>query len=121
MLYLLIVLIGGVLSYFAPWWIIAPVCFILCWWLARKPAHAFWVSAFAAVTLWLGYAVYLQVVTGSGLADNVAAIFTGSMPVLTDMPGIVIVMLVVTLVIAPVAGFSGLAGVQMKRLIHPPR
>lgn len=121
MLYLLILVTGGLLSYVAPWWVIAPVCFALCWALPRKPGHAFWISALAGMTLWLGYSVYLHLARGSDLADKVAAIFTGGMPVLSDMPGIVLVLLIAALVVVPVAGFSGLAGVQMRRFIHPPR
>lgn len=121
MLYLLILLIGGFLSYFGPWWIIAPVCFMLCWWLAQKPVQAFWISALAGMTLWLGYSVYLHLVTGSSLADKVAGVFTTGVPLLAGIPGIVIVLLVAALVITPIAGFSGLAGMQIKRIIRPPR
>ena len=121
MLYLLILLIGGLLSFFGPWWIISPVCFVLCWWLPRKPARAFWIAALAGVTLWLGYIVYLQLMTGSELTDKVAGIFTGSIPVLAALPGIALVLLIATVVVAPVAGFSGLAGVRMRQLIRPPR
>lgn len=118
MLYLLILLIGGFLSYFGPWWVIAPVCFVLCCWRSRNPTRAFWVSALAGVTLWLGYSVYLHFVAGPDLAAQVAGIFTAGVPALASIPGIALVLLIAAVVVALVAGFSGLAGAQMKRLIR---
>jgi len=114
MLYLLILVAGGVLSWLGPWWTIAPVCFVLCWWKARSAGNAFWVSALAGITLWVGYGTYLHLAADVDLAGRVAGIFTGGAPALSWLPGIVLVSLISGLVVGLVSGFSGLAGVKMR-------
>ncbi len=118
MLYLLILIVGGVASYFGPWWVIAPVCFVLCWLKSRQASHAFWISALAGLTLWLGYATYLHVRSGIDLVDKVAGIFTAGIPALSNVPGIVIVFIIMALVAFLISGFSGLAGVKIRQFMR---
>jgi len=121
MLYILILLFGGVCSYFGPWWTIAPVCFVICFLLPqKKPASAFWTSAFAGVTLWAGYSVYLHLGAEAELTTKVAGIFTAGLPALADMPAIALVLIIAACVTGPVSGFSGLAGIKLRQLIRPP-
>ncbi|MFC3197345.1 hypothetical protein ACFOET_06950 [Parapedobacter deserti] len=121
MLYLLIILFGGLLSYFGPWWAMAPVCFVLCWWRSEMARQAFWVSALAGVTLWLGYSVYLHAVSGVDLVHRVSGIFTAGVPALANLPGVVPVFSIVALLAALISGFSGLAGLRIKQFIRRPR
>ncbi|PPL02119.1 hypothetical protein [Parapedobacter indicus] len=118
MLYILILLLGGAFSYFGPWWTIAPVSFVICFCLPQKPSAAFWTSAFAGVTLWVGYSVYLHIGADTDLTARVAGIFTAGVPALADMPAIALVVILATLVVAPVSGFAGLAGVKIRQLIR---
>ena len=120
MLYLLILLVGAIASYVGPWWVIAPVCFVLCWLLSHKASHAFWVSALAGITLWLGYASYLHGVAEVDLVDKVAGIFTAGIPVLSHVPGVAVVFVIMALVVALVSGFSGLAGLKVKQFTRQP-
>lgn len=120
MLYLLIVVIGGVLSLFGPWWIIGPVCFVLCWMFPRRGSQAFWLSALAGMTVWLGYSVYLHSLSGGRLTDGVTGIFTAGIPALSGVPGLLVVLPVAALVVGPVSGFSGLAGLKLRQLIRRP-
>ncbi|WP_257668253.1 hypothetical protein [Parapedobacter tibetensis] len=120
MLYLLIVLIGGLLSYFGPWWVIAPVCFAGCWWRSPTASYAFWVSALAGLTLWLGYSTYLHVLSEVDLVSKVAGVFTGGAPALANVPGTILVFVIAALVVGLVSGFSGLAGMKVGRFIHRP-
>lgn len=121
MLYVLILLFGGVCSYFGPWWTIAPVCFISCFLLPQKAVSTFWTSAFAGVTLWVGYSLYLHLSAKIGLTTKVAGIFTSALPALADMPAIALVLIIVVCVVGPISGFSGLAGLKLRQLIHPSR
>ncbi|MFB2118592.1 hypothetical protein [Parapedobacter sp. 2B3] len=121
MLFLFILVAGAVLSYVGPWWVIAPVCFAGCWWLPRHAASAFWQSAGAGALLWVGYSVYLHLATGSGLAAQVAGIFTGGAPFAAGTGGMVLMLVVSALVVALVSGFSGLAGLRMRQLARPGR
>src|SRR5690606_29518215 len=121
MLFLFILVVGALLSYFGPWWIIAPVCFAGCWWLSRRPSRAFWQSAGAGALLWVGYSVYLHVATGSSLVAQVAGIFTAGAPFAAGTAGVVLMLAVSALVVALVSGFSGLAGLRMRQLVRPGR
>jgi|SRR5690606_22901970 len=116
MLYLSILVLGAVCSYFGPWWAIAPVCFVVCFFLPQKPGVAFWTSAFAGVTLWVGYSVYLHIGAEADLTARVAGIFTAGVSTLADMPAIALVVIITTLVVVPISGFAGLAGVKIRQL-----
>lgn len=121
MLFLFILVAGALLSYFGPWWIIAPVCFAGCWWLSRRPARAFWQSAGAGALLWVGYGVFLHATSESDLAAQVAGIFTAGASFAAGTAGVVLMLVVSALVVVLVSGFSGLAGLRIKQLIRPER
>jgi hypothetical protein len=114
MLYILIIIIGGIASFFGPWWVVAPVCFALCWWKAKTAKSAFGVSALAAVTLWVGYSLYLNTVSEVNMSDKIAGIFTGGAASLESIPKIGIIITIVTLVSGLSGGFAGMAGVQVR-------
>jgi len=116
MLVLFILIVGALLSFVGPWWAMAPVCFTACWWLSRRASRAFWQSAAAGALLWVGYGTYLQVSTGSGLAMQVAGIFTGGAPFAAGTAGVVLMLFASAVVAALVGGFSGLAGFRAKQL-----
>lgn len=118
MLYILILLFGGVCSYFGPWWAIAPVSFVICFFLSQKPAAAFWTSAFAGVTLWVGYSVYLHMGSTADLTTRVAGIFTAGFSDLADMPAIIPVLILAASIAGLISGFSGLAGAKFRQLIQ---
>jgi len=121
MLLLFILIVGAFLSYVAPWWIIAPVCFIGCWWLSRRPSRAFWQSAGAGALLWVGYGIYLHVSTGAGLAAQMAGIFFGGASFATGSAGVALMLAVSAFVAALVSGFSGLAGLRAKQFFRSAR
>ncbi len=118
---LLILLFGGVCSYFGPWWAIAPVCFVVWFFLPEDSVSAFWKSAFIGIILWAAYSVYLILGDGTYLATKVAGIFTAGVPILADIPAIALVLIIAACVVGPISGFSGLAGVKLRHLIRPPR
>lgn len=118
MLFLFILVVGALLSYVGPWWIIAPVCFGGCLWLSQRPAKAFWVSAGAGASLWVAYSAYLHFTAGSDLTGQVAGIFIGGASALVGMPGLMLMLAVAALVVSLVSGFSGLAGLHMRQFIQ---
>ncbi len=121
MLYILILLVGALFSFFGPWWIMAPVAFVLCFFVSRKMASAFWASALAGITLWLGYSIYLHLSSSADLAAKVMGVFTANLPALANVPGMVGVLVIGALIVGPVSGFSGLAGAEVRQLIRPHR
>ena len=117
MLILFILVAGALLSFVAPWWVVAPVCFVGGWWLAQRPWQSFWQSAMAGALLWVGYGVYLQLAAGTALSSQVAGVFTGNAPFATGTGGAVLLMALSALAVAVVSGFSGLAGLRFRQLL----
>lgn len=115
MLYLLILVIGGIASYFGPWWIIAPVALALCWWKAKTPKEGYLISAAATVSLWIGYAIFLNATADVNLIDKIAEMFTGGVGFLSKIPKIGLVFGIMTIIATAIGGFAGLSGVQMRR------
>lgn len=117
MLYILILVISGILSYFLPWWIVAPVCLSLCFWKAKNAKEAFGLSSAAIVSLWIGYATYLNVVAEVDLVSKIGNLFAGESAILQKVPKLGLVFTIMTLIATSIGGFSGLAGFQLKRLL----
>ena len=118
MLYVLILLLGGVGSLWGPWWMIAPVCFFCCFLLPRKPGVAFWTSTAAGVTLWVGYAGYLQLNAETALTEKVMGIFTAGISGLADIPAFLLMLVIVACISGLLSGFSGLAGIRLRQLLR---
>lgn len=114
LLYILILVVGAIASYFGPWWAIAPVCSALCWWKGQSGPSAFWISALGGITLWLPYALYLNDRANADLADRVAGIFVPGAGASEGMPGIVLMAVVAALIVGLVSGFSGLGGIRLR-------
>ncbi|WP_257656768.1 hypothetical protein [Parapedobacter lycopersici] len=119
-LYLLILVIGAVASYIGPWWAIAPVCFILCWWKGKTAVAAYWISATGGVSIWLVYALYLHAVAEVDLSNRVAGIFLAGLGA-DGIPGIIPLTFLAVLIIGLVSGFSGLAGIRARSFINRPQ
>jgi hypothetical protein len=114
MLYILIVILGAILSYFLPWWVVAPLIFGLCWWKGEKAGQAAAISALAMVSLWVGYAVFLNLSADINLADKVGAIFGGETGPLSKMPKTALIFTVLTLIASAIGGMAGSAGVMAR-------
>lgn len=117
MLYLLIIIFGGILSYFLPWWIVAPVCLGFCFWKAESAKQAFGISSAAIVSLWIGYATYLNLVAEVDLVSKIGNLFAGESAVLQKIPKLALVFTIMTMIASAIGGFSGLAGFQLKRML----
>lgn len=118
MVFFLILALGGLASYFGPWWSVAPICFFLNFALTRRSRNAFWTSAVAVALLWLGYAVYLDVLASTDFNERIAGVFTAGSPTLSGMPGSVITYFIMILIAVLVGGFSGMAGVQVRKFFR---
>lgn len=105
MLSLLILLASLLLQLFFPWWIIAPIAFVLSALKARSAGQAFG-QAFAAIfLLWGLVALYRTVPNENLLASRVGEMF------MLQFSGNWIVLLILTAVIGGlVSGCAGLAG-----------
>jgi uncharacterized membrane protein len=114
MLYILIVVLGGILSYFLPWWVVAPLIFGLSWWKAPSAGNAAKIGIAALVTLWLGYAMFLNLSSEINLMDKVGAIFGGESGPLSKVPKTALIFTVMTIIVTALGGLAGSAGVMAR-------
>jgi|SRR5690606_12019453 len=121
MVFFLVVVFGGIASFFGPWWSVAPICFLLHFWLSASSRSAFWSSAVAVVFLWFCYAFYIDLFASADLNERIAGIVTAGASALEGIPGIVITYFIMILIALVVGGFSGMAGVQVRKFIRTGR
>jgi hypothetical protein len=101
--FLLIAVCAPLLQIICPWWIIAPVAFLVCF-FKKTSAFGSFLSSFLAVFLaWLIIALRIHLITDGILSVKMAYLFPfgGSVTAL---------LLVSSLVGAIVSGFAGLTG-----------
>lgn len=71
----------------------------------------------AVALLWFGYALYLDIMASTDFNDAIAGIFTAGLPSLSGIPGVVVTYFIMILIAVLVGGFSGMAGVQVRKFI----
>ena len=99
---LLIAILSLLAQLILPWWSLAIVAFLVCFWRSSKAGRAF-LYGFAGVALvWLGYALLIHVRTDG--------IFTGRMSELLFKTSNAVMPIIVTAILGGLVG--GLAGVS---------
>lgn len=117
MLYILIVIIGGILSYFGPWWVLAPVCMTLCWWKAYSTLQGAVVAALATLSLWVGYSIFMNFNSEVDMMAKIADLFTGGVGAVSKIPKAGFVFAIITIISSLIGGLSGAAGVQIRKFV----
>jgi hypothetical protein len=113
MLILLIALVCLILQFFLPWWIIAPVAFLMALWKARSAGHAFGAGFSAIFILWIMMALVHSIPNENLLANRV-----GQMLMLPDLSFNWILVLLITGIIGGLAaGLAALAGFYSRQAI----
>jgi len=114
MLFLLIFVISLALQLFLPWWIIAPIAFILAFWQAKTAGKAFGNGFSAIFILWLIISLTKTLPNENLLANRV-----GQMLKLPDFSFNWILVLIVSCLIGGLAsGLSALAGYNFKEALN---
>lgn len=85
--------------------------------MTRSSRGAFWTSAVAVALLWFGYALYLDIMASTDFNEEIAGILTGG-AIRQGIPGVVITYFIMILIAVLVGGFSGMAGVQVRKYIR---
>lgn len=106
--FLLILLISAVFQFFAPWWVIAIVPFVISLWRPTSSPDSFWIGFLAIALLWLGYGFYLHFVSGGAMSDRIAEIFSLKKGIL--------LLIVSSIVGGLVGGMSGLSGYLTRKM-----
>ncbi|WP_138479578.1 hypothetical protein [Dyadobacter bucti] len=106
--FLLILLVSALFQFFAPWWVIAIVPFVISLWRPTSSPHSFWIGFLAIALLWLAYGFYLHFVSGGAMSDRIAEIFSLKKGIL---------LLIVTAIVGGlVGGMSGLSGYLARKM-----
>ncbi len=103
------------MSYFLPWWIIAPVALALSWWKAKDAAEAAVISAAAVVSLWVGYSLFLNLTSEVNLIDKIGNLLAGGGEgFISKIPKTGLIFTAITFIAGLIGSISGAAGVQIR-------
>ena len=114
------ILLTALLSFaaclFLPWWVIAPICFAIGAWKSKTALGAYAAAAAAIASLWVGYAIYLNMNTDGIMVQKVGALFSENLKFLKEMPITPTFFTIMTLIGSQVAGLSATAGYHFSQL-----
>ncbi|HZX58183.1 MAG TPA: hypothetical protein VFE54_05640 [Mucilaginibacter sp.] len=107
MLFLVILILSFLCSYFLPWWFIAVIAFVTAYYLANKPGKAF-LSGFTAIFVaWATLALLKSIPNDNILAEHVAKLF--------QLPNWILLLLVTSFIGGLVGGMAALSGALVKK------
>lgn len=116
MIYLLILIFGAALSFFGPWWIIAPTAWIICRWKATSSKEAFIQSSLAVASLWLSYALFIYFSSNQDFITRIAGVFTSSSEGAGPIGSPALVFGICAFIATLIGGLSGFAGYRLKNI-----
>lgn len=117
MLYLLILIIGAVVSYFGHWWMVILVAGVASFYQASSGKQAFLLSSAAVTTLWLGMAFFLQSSAEVDLMPKIAGLFTSGSSFLQKIPPTGFVYSLMAIIAGLIGGWGGLSGYAARKLV----
>jgi len=113
MLTLIITILSLIFQFFLPWWIIAPIAFSFCFWMARSGKQAFSSAFIAIFLLWIIMGLIHTIPNENILANRVGSML--KLPA-TSLNWL-IVLLLSGIIGGLAAGISGLTGFLFKEAI----
>ena len=102
MLFLVILLLSAICSYFLPWWFAAVIAFIAAIFLGKKPGNAFRAGFFAVFLAWSLLALFKSIPNDNILATRVAH--------LMQLPNWILLLVVTGIIGGLVGGMAALSG-----------
>src|SRR3569623_2148734 len=107
MLFLIILILTFICSYFLPWWMMAVIAFATAFFISKKPGKTF-LAGFAGVSVaWLILALIKSLPNDNILASRVAT--------LMQLPNWIMLLLVTGLIGGLVGGMAALSGALVKK------
>ena len=107
MLFLIILIISLISTYFLPWWMVAVIAFLAALFIGKTSGKSFW-SGFGGVFIaWAVLALMKSLPNDNILANRVAHLF--------QLPNWVLILLVTGLIGGLVGGMSALSGLLLKK------
>jgi hypothetical protein len=109
MLFLIILILSFVASYFLPWWIVALIAFLAALFLGKTSGKSFWSGFGGVFIVWVILALIKSIPNAHMLASRVIQLF--------PLPHNWILLLLITALIGGlVGGMSALSGILVKKV-----
>ena|ERR1700744_6472252 len=109
MLFLIILVLSFVASYFLPWWIIALIAFLAALFIGKTSGQSFWSGFGGVFIVWVILALLKSIPNDNMLASRVIQLF--------PLPHSWILLLFITALIGGlVGGMSALSGILVKKV-----
>lgn len=110
---LIIAVLSAIAQFFMPWWVIAPIAFITCFWQSNTAGKAFLEGTVSIALVWAAYAGFLNSQNEGVLAARMGEL-------LFKMPNNAGLLLLITPLIGGlVGGIAGLAGFYSRQVLAP--
>lgn len=107
MLFLVILILSFVSSYFLPWWVAAIVAFLAAFFIGKTSGQSFWSGFGAVFIVWTLLALFKSIPNDNMLAKRVAQLF--------QLPNWILILLITALIGGLAGGMSALSGVLVKK------
>jgi hypothetical protein len=109
MLFLIILILSFIASYFLPWWVIALIAFLAALFLGKTTGQSFWSGFGGVFIVWVVLALIKSTPNDNMLASRVIQLF--------PLPHNWILLLLITALIGGlVGGMSALSGILAKKV-----
>jgi hypothetical protein len=109
MLFLIILILSFIASYFLPWWIVALIAFLAALFLGKTSGQSFWSGFGGVFIVWIILALIKSVPNDNMLASRVIQLF--------PLPHSWVLLLFITALIGGlVGGMSALSGILVKKV-----
>lgn len=116
MIYLIILIVGAIVSVFGPWWIVAAVSFIVCRWKATSSKQAFGQSTAALLTLWGAYMTYIFLKSDVNLVNKMMGVLSSSSEGFGSSFNLLVILAITGILALIIGGLAGLAGYNLKKI-----
>ncbi|MGZ4001515.1 MAG: hypothetical protein ACXVIY_12825 [Mucilaginibacter sp.] len=107
MLFLVILILSIICSYFLPWWFVAVIAFVPAYFLGKTPGKAFLVGFLAVFIAWTLLALFKSMPNENILATRVAH--------LMQLPNWMLLLIVTGVIGGLVGGLAALSGTLVRK------